>query len=502
VRVVLEGELGADDGLYAQAFGYLSELHGPAKVVVVSDGQSASTDYFLPQFDTAGLYEVVLTVTDQHGASGVARMDWFVSDIPASGMVLGLLNDREGEQLYEGERVNLTVVYNPNMLPSGGVGTISHQWWVNGVQLNALPLSEGIWGIDLPTTPGHAQLTLVTPDASGGAGGEDRDALSFTVLNRPPTAVVSVNRQNYTEDELIVIDWGSSSDDEWDIGLLSVFVSIEGAPLSVDHLDSETFSFTHAEAGEYQLNVTVRDGDGGEGWVILPLKITNMAPTGELNCSTVEVDLDVKIVCELREIDDTPSDRMGLTIAWNISDGTSYSGTHRIEHLFSALGEQVVTVALTDDDGALFTANHSVFVNAPPVTDSGMFDSGREGDLASAVIWLGAAIVIGAILVGGGLMLLGFTRRADSEYDDDEYMDVGDEEFDAPSSIVVVSQKVSPVHFCPLCQGQMKPAAPGTNCAHCGKQYHVACAERGDNCVKCGTPLAGGTRDQSVAQDV
>ena len=129
------------------------------------------------------------------------------------------------------------------------------------------------------------------------------------------------------------------------------------------------------------------------------------------------------IVCQLLEIDDTPSDRAELDVSWSISDGGSYSGSYRIEHFFSAIGDQVVTVTLTDDDGAVFTANHTVLVKAREVPDSGFFNSGEEGDVASALLWLGAAIIIGAIVIGGGMMLIGLSRRADSEYEDEEYLD-------------------------------------------------------------------------------
>ena len=61
--------------------------------------------------------------------------------------------------------------------------------------------------------------------------------------------------------------------------------------------------------------------------------------------------------------------------------------------------------------------------------------------------------------------------------------------FAGSSSINLVGQEVQAVHFCTLCQGRMKPTAPGATCGGCGKPYHASCAERTDTCVKCGTAL-------------
>ncbi len=95
--------------------------------------------------------------------------------------------------------------------------------------------------------------------------------------------------------------------------------------------------------------------------------------------------------------------------------------------MFAATGKQVVTVTLTDKQGETFTANHTVNVSHVEKEESGLFSIG-DGDLASAVIWLGMAIVLGAIILGGGIFMLSFSRRGKSEYDEDEYQDELEEE--------------------------------------------------------------------------
>ena len=102
--------------------------------------------------------------------------------------------------------------------------------------------------------------------------------------------------------------------------------------------------------------------------------------------------------------------------------------------MFAATGEQVVTVTLTDNQGETFIANHTVNVSHVEEEEGGLFSIG-DGDLAGAIIWLGMAIVLGAIILGGGIFMLSFARRGKSEYDEDEYEDEGEDEIEDDSTL-------------------------------------------------------------------
>jgi hypothetical protein len=397
-----------------------------------SDGQSGTSDRFLPRFNETGLVEVYLNVTDQDGEVNGTSMFWLVTESPASGLVLGILADKPLNGVYEGDRVNITIIQDSSLAYT--VDILTFDWKMNGVQIHPIPLRSGVWGLDMPTTSGDAQLTVDGWLVGSTSIPRDHDVLTFNVKNRAPIAEVSILTNTFEEDELITVTWGDSTDDEWDVDTLAVYANVEGVQQSIDRGEYGTFTFSRSDAGNFILNVTVRDGDGAESWVELPLNITNRAPTARLNCSTSDIKLDVEIICELLEIEDSPSDVPWLMINWSITDGGTYHSTFRISHMFAATGEQVVTVTLTDNQGETFIANHTVNVSHVEEEEGGLFSIG-DGDLAGAIIWLGMAIVLGAIILGGGIFMLSFARRGKSEYDEDEYEDEGEDEIEDDSTL-------------------------------------------------------------------
>ncbi len=131
---------------------------------------------------------------------------------------------------------------------------------------------------------------------------------------------------------------------------------------------------TKTEAGWYNVNITVNDGDGGEDWheFILTVLLDNYPPT------IITEDVTSAVVDELYEVDydatdaDTPLDELLWTIdtnaTWLIIEKNLgiLTGTPKSSHI----GSYRVNVTVTDDEGAFdfhdFKLNVYLTLNQPP----------------------------------------------------------------------------------------------------------------------------------------
>jgi hypothetical protein len=112
---------------------------------------------------------------------------------------------------------------------------------------------------------------------------------------------------------------------------------------------------------------------------------------------------------------------------------------------------------------------------AAQAPESGGFLSGTN------LLLLGALVLMTLAFVGSVVL----RRRGEEESQEEGVV----ENVPVKGQLDLVNQATEAVHFCTLCQGRMKPTAPGATCGGCGKPYHASCAERTDTCVKCGTAL-------------
>lgn len=198
-------------------------------------------------------------------------------------------------------------------------------------------------------------VTLIITDAWGAISVH---TILVTVLNSPPTAEAGSDVTG-TEDAGLSFT-GSGSDPgggpvtySWDFG--------DGSTAS-----GQTVVHGFTMAGTYTVTLTVSDADGLTAIDTCTATVANVAPVAVItsNLGTQEGDV---MAFSGTSTSDTASDLPLLVYAWNLGDGTTFSGS-TVSHAYADEGTYSVSLTTTDDDGASDTATMSVTVsNAAPV---------------------------------------------------------------------------------------------------------------------------------------
>jgi serine protease len=114
-------------------------------------------------------------------------------------------------------------------------------------------------------------------------------------------------------------------------------------------------SHTYAAAGEYIVTLTVSDNDGAISTANKKVRVPNVAPVAGITSSTTGLTTKFR---------DASSDSDGSIVSWlwNFGDNVT-SSAQNPGHLYAAAGDYIVTLRVTDDDGA--TAKTSKLIVVP-----------------------------------------------------------------------------------------------------------------------------------------
>jgi len=151
---------------------------------------------------------------------------------------------------------------------------------------------------------------------------------------------------------------------------------------------------TYAEAGDYEVTLTVTDDDGATDTAtetVTVVELPNVAPKAAFDASAeaLEVEFDAG--------DSTDSDGTIASYEWDFGDGDSGTG-ETTSHTYAAPGTYPVSLTVTDNDGATDVVAQDVVVTAAP-TNVVVGKDGFERTVASG--W-GTADTGGAWTVVGG----------------------------------------------------------------------------------------------------
>jgi PKD repeat protein len=326
-----------------------------------------------------GIYIVTLTVTDNHGGIGSDNLIVTVNNVAP------IVNATEDQFTQEGTKISLVLATFTNQgeldthtaIIDWGDGTID----AGNVTEPLVPIMsislqqnniEGEGTVSGAHTYGDNGIYTVIVNVTDDDQGVGSDSLFISVSNTEPVVFAGDDK---------VVNEGDAinfNGDFYDPGVLDTY-TVEwdfGDGLSA----SETLTPTHTygDNGIYLVTLTVTDDDGGVGSDNLTIVVNNVAPVVIIGDDQIINEGDAVIFNgNFQDSGDLDTH----IIEWDFGDGFSATGTLTPTHIYEDNGIYLVTLTVTDDDGAISSDNLTIVVNnVAPVVSVGEDQVIDEGD--------------------------------------------------------------------------------------------------------------------------
>jgi len=310
-----------------------------------------------------GTYTVTLTVTDNDGAIGVTSASITVLNRPPVASFT-----ESATTVFTGEVIsfNASASYDPD-------GSIVSYFWFFGDGSNATGLTvEHTYAED-----GNYTVILTVTDDDGAT---DTTSSTKMVLNRAPVASFTESAETVYPGETIHFNASSSYDPDGTI--VSYFWNFG------DGTNTTGIIATHAYAdnGTYTVTLTVTDDDGATDSVSAVKTVQNRAPVANFTESAKTVYTGEVITFNASNSYD--ADGAIVSYFWTFGDGTNATGI-LVDHAYADDGTYVVTLTVTDDDGASASISAiKTVLNRPPIA---MFTESAETVVVGQPIYFNAS---------------------------------------------------------------------------------------------------------------
>ena len=239
-----------------------------------TSGQIAGT---VAKTAATGTYSVLVTATDDKGASTVERFTWTVTDVAptATGSIAAqsFPDSTSGISIATGNAFaspnGLPLVYSATGLPKG---------------LSIDPTSGAITGqldheASVEASMGAYQVVVT---ASDGQGGTATQGFTITATNNAPTLVAATTGQTSADSQAVALDTSAAFHDPNTGDVLVYSASNLPAGLSIDPntgLITGTLAQTASKTGTYSVTVTATDDKGAATSETFTWTVADLAPS-------------------------------------------------------------------------------------------------------------------------------------------------------------------------------------------------------------------------------
>ena len=304
-------------------------------------------------FIASGMYEVSITLVDDDHDSSTAWFNVTVVNLPPIVEVWARFEELDEDE--EGE-LSGTGSDTPSDMSRG----LTYVWdWGDGTSSEPSDEPLAIHGWSKAGTY-RATLRVIDDD-----GDEGTAIVNVTVGNLPPTIEVT-GPTVVDEDEEVTLT-ATAMDTSHDQDLLE-YLWDWGDGTTLDWSDTSEATHTYTASGNLQVTVTVRDDDGEEVSIVLPMAVDNIKPEAKATASKTVVAEGVTVHFSAEGSTDTPSDLEGLTYTWDM--GSEFVEEFEFDHVFRSPGLYSITLTVTDDDGENARVILDIVVtNRPPVAE-------------------------------------------------------------------------------------------------------------------------------------
>jgi len=307
------------------------------------DGTNATGVTVDHAYSDNGVYTVILTVTDNDGATASVTATKTVSNRPPIASF-----SESATTVLTGEiiRFNASSSYDVD-------GSIVSYFWTFGDGANG-------FGVVIDHSYADNGVYTVTLTVTDNDGATATATAVKTVLNRPPVA--SFTESATTVDTGQIIYFNASSSYDLDGSIVSYFWDFG------DGKNATGVATQHAyvENGVYAVTLTVTDNDGAKATATATKYVQNRPPVASFTYSP-----SFPIVGETVVFNASASYDPDGTISsyrWNFGDGNVTTVTvPTIIHVYNAFGNYTVSLTLTDNDGSTSTTTQVVRIRQYPI---------------------------------------------------------------------------------------------------------------------------------------
>jgi large repetitive protein len=292
-------------------------------------------------FADNGTYAVILTVTDDDGASTSQTLNVQVLNAAPT------VNAGLDRTINEGQ----TLTFAGEYLDPGILDTHTLSWTFGD---GSAPVTGTLTPAHLFKDDGSYTVTLTVTDKDGAS---TSDQLIVLVRNVNPTITnltgnTTVNEGSLTAFSAVATDPGTDTlTYSWNFG--------DGS----NPVLGDAVSHIYGDNGTYTVTLTVTDEDGGSTTQTLAVNVVNVAPTVNAGADqTLYLDETVTLSGDYTD----PGFLDTHTVIWNFGDGTSQTGTLNPTHTYTTPGLYNLSFNVTDDDGGTNTDSMTVRIKPLP----------------------------------------------------------------------------------------------------------------------------------------
>jgi len=222
------------------------------------------------------------------------------------------------------------------------------------------------------------------------------------LLNNPPVAVHNFGMDGWmaNEDDLILFDATNSTVIEdntcsgfhWDFG--------DGTTS-----DQEKVLYSFSNKGIYDVTLTVYDKNLGSNSTVTHIEIINLKPTVQIKVDRLQAFVGESIMFDGTGSSDSKSDQESLTYLWDFNDGNT-SNQSKVEYAYSRHRTYIVTLTVTDNDGA--NQSSLLYITIEPLHVEDDDDKDEKSELNTYIFYI---ILIIIILVVLGIVSFALKKR-------------------------------------------------------------------------------------------
>ena len=309
--------------------------------------------YVWHSFSRGGVYNVTAYVKDTYGDVGELKGVVLVENVEPT-MEEAYVGSSFVET-YEDDRLEFDHLVKGGDTPSDrddllymwDFGDGSSNGWYGSPDASHVYTTQGVY---------NALCTVKDDD-----GATDEITVLVDVLNvRPEIEGISSPTQVF-EDEYFTLHI-SATDTISDRGSLVYSYDLGDGRIIVD---GSSLEVSYSDSGYHDIVITVIDDDGASDSYGLTIYVSNQVPSCSIDVSSTYVNEDDILHFQAVDMEDTAGDLIGLTIVWEMGDGTVINDQMEFDHNYSKRGIYRVRLKISDGDDA-FTAERRITVDNPP----------------------------------------------------------------------------------------------------------------------------------------